>query len=100
MGVFWGVSGRFGVCPGILTVLGRVRTPWSVDRATRLRIVLHGGQVGGISGSWGVLVWFWKIWGVPGTPDRFEARWDATVRGLIHAGAHSVALGVHKHAAG
>ena len=34
-GAFWGVSGCFGVCLGILTVLGRVWTRWGVDRATR-----------------------------------------------------------------
>ena len=51
-----------------------------------MRIVLHGGQLWGVSGSQGVLVWFWKIRGVPGTPDGFEGRWDATGRGPIYSG--------------
>ena len=58
-----------------------------------------GGKYGAVSGSRGVLVWFWKIRGVPGTPDGFEAG-DATGREPMYAGAHCVSLGVHKHAAG
>ena len=51
-----------------------------------MRIVLHGGQLWGVSGSRGVLVLFCKIRGVLGTPDGFEASWDATGRGPIYSG--------------
>ena len=67
-GAFWGVSGRFGVCLGILTVLGRVWTRWGLDRATRVRIVLHRGQVRGRFRVPGRVVFLLKNSGCPRDP--------------------------------